>query len=137
MSVPSAGTVAEVLAYHAQQKPDAPALVLADREPMTVGELGKFLDIVRAQLVAAKLGPGSRIGVAFPRGSDAALLSLGVCSAATLVPLTSSLPAVELAHELAPLRLHGLIVPEGELPPWVDADPHAGLFTAPAADATG
>jgi len=137
MSVPSAGTVAEVLAYHAGQKPDAPALVLADREPLTFGELGKFLDSVRAQLAAAKLGPGSRIGVAFPRGSDAALLSLGVCSAATLVPLNSSLPAVELAHELAPLRLHGLIVPEGELPPWVDADPHAGLFTAPAADATG
>ena len=130
MSLGGAKVIGEVLAGHARQRSDVPALVPAARAAVTFGELGQLIDDIRGQLAAARIGPGSRVGLAFPRGLDAAILSLGVSSAATLVPLNITLPPAELSREMARLRLHALLFPGGDAPAWADEDAEVGLFAA-------
>jgi acyl-CoA synthetase (AMP-forming)/AMP-acid ligase II/thioesterase domain-containing protein len=130
MSLADATAIGEVLAAHARQRSDVPALVPAARAAVTFGELGQIIDSIRAQLAAAGIGPGSRVGLAVPRGLEAAILSLGVSSAATLVPLNIALPPAELAREMARLKLHALVFPEGDVPAWAGEDAETGLFAA-------
>jgi acyl-CoA synthetase (AMP-forming)/AMP-acid ligase II/thioesterase domain-containing protein len=130
MSLADATVIGEVLTEHARQRSDVPALVPAARPPVTFGELGQLIDGLQGQLAAAGIGPGSRVGLAFPRGLEAAILSLAVSSAATLVPLNIALPPAELAREMARLKLHALVFPEGEVPVWANEDAEMGLFAA-------
>jgi acyl-CoA synthetase (AMP-forming)/AMP-acid ligase II/thioesterase domain-containing protein len=140
MSLADTTAIGEVLAGHARQRRDVPALVPAGRAPVTFGELGQLIDALREQLAAAGIGPGSRVGLAFPRGLEAAILSLGVSSAATLVPLNIALPPTELAREMMRLKLHALVFPEGDAPAdtpnWAGEDAEAGLFAARVAGST-
>jgi acyl-CoA synthetase (AMP-forming)/AMP-acid ligase II/thioesterase domain-containing protein len=136
MSLADATAIGEVLAGHARQRGEVPALVPATRAPVTFGELGQLIDSLQGQLAAAGIGPGARVGLAFPRGLEAAILSLGVSSAATLVPLNIALPPAELARELALLRLHALVFPDGDVPAWAGEDAEAGLFAARVDGAT-
>jgi acyl-CoA synthetase (AMP-forming)/AMP-acid ligase II/thioesterase domain-containing protein len=130
MSLADAVNVGEVLVQHARRRGDAPALVLGRRKPVTFGELGRLIESLKAEFAAAGIGPGARVGLAFPRGLDAALLSLAVCSSATLVPLNIGLPATELAREMARLKLHALIFPDGDAPAWTGEDAQVGLLAA-------
>ncbi|MBS0522362.1 MAG: AMP-binding protein [Proteobacteria bacterium] len=130
MSLADATAVGDVLAQHARRRGDAPALVLTAREPVTFGALGQLIGGLQAQFADAGIGPGSRVGLAFPRGVEAALFSLAVCSAATLVPINIGLPPTELAREMRRLKLHALLCPEGEAPAWADHDAEVGLFAA-------
>ncbi len=130
MSLADATVIGEVLAGHARQRADVPALVPAARASVTFGALGQLIDTLQGQFAAAGIGPGSRIGLAFPRGLEAAILSLGVSSAATLVPLNIALPPAELARELALLKLHALVFPDGDVPAWAGEDAEVGLFAA-------
>jgi acyl-CoA synthetase (AMP-forming)/AMP-acid ligase II/thioesterase domain-containing protein len=136
MSLADATAIGEVLAGHARQRGEVPALVPATRAPVTFGALGQLIDSLQGQLAAAGIGPGARVGLAFPRGLDAAILSLGVSSAATLVPLNIALPPAELVRELALLRLHALVFPDGDVPAWAGEDAEAGLFAARVDGAT-
>ena len=136
MSLADATAIGEVLAGHARQRGEVPALVPATRAPVTFGALGQLIDSLQGQLAAAGIGPGARVGLAFPRGLEAAILSLGVSSAATLVPLNIALPPAELARELALLRLHALVFPDGDVPAWAGEDAEAGLFAARVDGAT-
>ena len=126
MSLADATAIGEVLAEHARQRGEVPALVPATRAAVTFGELGQLINSLQGQLAAAGIGPGARVGLAFPRGLEAAILSLGVSSAATLVPLNIALPPTELARELALLKLHALVFPDGDVPAWAGEDAEAG-----------
>ena len=75
MNLADATAIGEVLAEHARCRSDVPALVPAARPALTFGALGQLIDAIRGQLAAAGIGPGSRVGLAFPRGLEAAILS--------------------------------------------------------------
>src|SRR5690349_15076617 len=108
MSLVEAATIGKGLAQQARLRGDKPALVLTARKPVTFAELGQFIDGLQGQFATSGLGPGSRVGLGFPRGLDGAILSLA--------PLNVALPPEELAREMARLKLHALVFPEGYCP---------------------
>ena len=127
----TASTIGEVLADHATRDPDAAAIVCSRLGSLSFGDLARHIQEIAAQFRAAGIGTASRVGVALPRGPEAALLSIAVCCTAILVPLNPNLPSAELQAELKRLRLDALIVPNDPcLPDWVSAAGDAfGLFT--------
>src|SRR4051794_31764729 len=133
----TASTIGEVLADHATRDPDAAAILCSRLGSLSFGDLGRHIQQIAAQFRAAGIGTASRVGVALPRGPEAALLSIAVCCTAILVPLNPNLPSAELQAELKQLRLDALIVPgDPVLPDWVSAAGDAfGLFTVTKAAA--
>lgn len=125
-------TIGGVLALHAKRDPDATAILCSRLGPLSFCDLARHIRKVGVQLGAAGIETGSRVGIALPRGPEAALLSIAVCCTATLVPLNAGLPPAELQAELTRLRLDALIVPEAKaLPDWVRAAGDAfALFKA-------
>jgi oxalate---CoA ligase len=123
-------TIGEALERHAARDAAAPAIVCPGLANLTFGALDRRIKEIGAQLRAAGLGSTSRIGIALPRGPEAALLSLAVCASAIALPINPNLSAEDLSVELETIRLDALIVPAwSDLPAWVTAANSAfGLF---------
>ncbi len=123
-------TIGEVLAHHAEHAAEASAIVCPGLAPLTFGTLHDLVSQIGCQLRAAGIGPWSRVGVALPRGPEAALLSVAVCSTAVVLPLNPNLAPGDLQAELEKLRLDALIVPGWtRVPPWAQgATGKFGLF---------
>jgi len=116
-------TIAAVLAGHAERDPGAPALVSGGLGALSFGSLAHHVRRVGATLATAGIGPSSRVGIALPRGPEAAALNVAISANATVLPINPNLPPTELREELKRIRLHALVVPgEAGLPSWVDAD---------------
>ena len=128
MLVPS--TIGETLARRVAMSPDSPALVCSGLEVLTFGGLGRHIRQIGEQLRAAGIGPASRVGIALPRGPEAALLSIAVCCTATVLPINPTLAPADLKAELEKIRVDALIVPGwAEVPAWASAPNDAfGLF---------
>jgi acyl-CoA synthetase (AMP-forming)/AMP-acid ligase II/thioesterase domain-containing protein/acyl carrier protein len=125
-------TIGDVLLGHAARDPGAVAIVCPDLGTLTFAELARHVGRIGEQLRLAGIVPTSRVGIALPRGPEAALLSIAVCCSAILLPINPNLAPAELKAELGRLRLHALIVPAGAEPAgWVAAGGEDfGLFTA-------
>lgn len=128
MRLPS--TIGETLLRLAATDPRWPALVCSGLEPLSFGGLGRQIRLIGEQLRRTGIGPDSRIGIALPRGPEAALLSVAICCSATVLPINPTLSPAELQEELKRLRVDALIVPGWEpLPVWATAsNPAFGLF---------
>ena len=103
-------TIFEVLEDHARRAPAALAIAASSVNNLTFAHLVRIIQEIGCQLRAAGIGNASRVGVALPRGPEAALVSIAVCCTAILVPLNPTLAAEELQAELEWLRLDALIV---------------------------
>src|SRR6478672_359117 len=103
-------TASKVIAGHAAQRPDAPAIVCPNLEPLSYADLAGHIELIGNQLRIAGVGSNSRIGIALPRGPAAALLSIAACCNGILVPLNPNLSNKDLEAELTHLRLDALIV---------------------------
>ena len=125
-------TIGDVLARRAARDPDATAIACSGLQPLSFGDLARAIRQVGVQLRAAGIGPASRVGIALPRGPEAALLSIAVCCTATVLPINPNLPPADLRAELERIRLDALIVPaDAGLPDWTGAaDDGVGLFKA-------
>jgi oxalate---CoA ligase len=123
-------TIGEVLERHATRDADAPAFVCPGMAPLTFGGLQQQIRRISTQLQAAGIGPWSRVGIALPRGPEAALISVAVCSAAVVLPLNPNLAPDDLRAELENIRLDALIVPGWtKIPAWANApNSNFGLF---------
>lgn len=123
-------TIGSLLLSHAATDSKSPAIVADGLQTLTFAALGQHIEDTGKLLGEAGLGPGARIGIALPRGPEAALLSVAVCCWATVVPLNPALPAAEFEEELAAVRLDALIVPGWtDIPAWAAAPSAAfGLF---------
>lgn len=116
-------TIAAALAGHAEREPGAPAIVSAALGTLSFGSLTQHVHRVGAAFATAGVGPSSRVGVALPRGPEAAVLNVAISANATVLPINPNLPPAELREELKRIRPHALVVPgDAGLPPWVDAD---------------
>ena len=128
-------TIGGTLAGHAQRTPQALAIVWPGIAPLTYGELGRHVSRLGAELRAAGIGPTSRVAIVLPRGPEAAVISLAVCSVAVMLPLNPGFSPADLKLELERGRPDALIVPAGaELPDW--AKGASGLFQATRATAS-
>ena len=99
MLLPS--TIGETLSRRAATDPQAPALVCSGLEVMSFGQLVRQIRLLDEQLRRTGIGPGSRIGIALPRGPEAALLSVAVCCVATVLPINPTLAPDELERSCA------------------------------------
>lgn len=128
MSLPT--TVTEAFSRLAATATDSPALVAPGLVPLSFGGLGRLIRDIGTQLRAAGIDPQSRVGIALPRGPEAALLSVAVCCSATLLPLNPALSPGELESELEKIRVDALIVPGWmDIPAWASAGRSTfGLF---------
>ena len=72
-------TIAAVLAGHAEREPGAPAIVSAGFGTLSFGSLTQHVHRVGAAFATAGVGPSSRVGIALPRGPEAAVLNVA-CS---------------------------------------------------------
>ena len=123
-------TIGETLLRRASSDPQSPALVCSDLEVMSFRRLARQIHLLGEQLKRTGIRPNSRIGLALPRGPEAALLSVAVACAATVVPINPTLAPGELQDELRRIRVDALIVPGWEpVPSWATASNAAsGLF---------
>lgn len=131
-------TIGETLLRYADNDSQLPALVCSDVEPLSFGGLGRQIRMLGEQLRSAGIGPESRVGIALPRGPEAALLSVVVCCTATVLPINPTLTSGDLEEELRRIRVDALIVPGWEdVPAWAAApNPAFGLFQVSRATAT-
>lgn len=120
-------TIGQTLAGHAERAPGAIAIVAPGLQPLTFGELAGQIERLGAQLRAAGIGTASRVGVALPRGPEAALISLAVSASAIMLPINPNLTPADLETEIERIRVDALLVPQAEqLPAW--AAKASGLF---------
>ena len=121
-AIPS--TIGEALQRHATRDAGAAAIVCPGLSALTFGALQAQVDRISAQLQAAGIGPWSRVGVALPRGPEAALISVAVCSTAVVLPINPNLAPGDLQAEL-------------ELPAWAQGPgSNFGLFTVTQASSS-
>ncbi|HKU95316.1 MAG TPA: AMP-binding protein [Vineibacter sp.] len=114
--------ISAVLASHARRDPEAPALQCDGIAPLTFGALDRHIRLIGDQLRASGVGPSSRVGIALPRGPEAAVASLAACCVSTMLPINPNLSMTDLASELAILRPDVLILPgDAEIPAWTDS----------------
>jgi acyl-CoA synthetase (AMP-forming)/AMP-acid ligase II/thioesterase domain-containing protein len=131
-------TIGEVLQRHAARDASGTAIICPGLAPLTFGALHAQVRRLSAQLQAAGIGPWSRVGVALPRGPEAALISVAVCSAAVVLPINPNLAPGDLRAELEKIRLNALIVPGWfRVPAWAQGPGSTfGLFTVSQASAS-
>lgn len=123
-------TIGAVLEHRAARNTEAPAIVCTGLETLTFGALAQYVRVLGDQFRRAGIGPTSRVGVALPRGPEAALVSIAVCSTATLMPINPTLSPADLKAELSRIRVDALILPGWtDVPDWA-ATPDAafGIF---------
>ncbi len=132
-----ASTIGDVLALRAAANPDVPAIIHPRLGTISFGTLARRIEALGSQLRGAGIGPTSRVGIALPRGPEAAMLSLAICCTSILLPLNPNLASADLQEELKRIRLDALIVPGSEIPDWVRTSiGEFGLFTATNAGAS-
>jgi acyl-CoA synthetase (AMP-forming)/AMP-acid ligase II/thioesterase domain-containing protein/acyl carrier protein len=125
---PSTLTIGGVLAARAARAPTATAIVSPGLAPLDFEGLSRRIAAIGTDLRAAGIGTASRVGLALPRGPEAALMSVAVAAHATLLPINVGLAAPDLATEIERLRLDALLLPAGvDIPAWAGTD---GLFRA-------
>ncbi|HEX6373014.1 MAG TPA: amino acid adenylation domain-containing protein [Longimicrobium sp.] len=107
---PRDATVPALFAAHAARTPDAPAVDWGSGAT-TYLALDAASDAVARRLLALRLGPESRVGIAMERGAATIVAVLGVLKAGgAYVPLDLQYPAARLAFMLEDGRVAALIV---------------------------
>ena len=115
-------TIGDALGRHAERDGDAPAIICPGLKTLSFGELQQHIRQITEELRAVGIGPSSRLGIALPRGPEAALISVAASCSAVVLPLNPNLTATELSTELEKIRLDALIVPGWtEVPLWANA----------------
>src|SRR5262245_8460300 len=103
-------TVYDLLSAQARQHPNAPAILAPGRAPLDFGGLLDQIDYVRRFLNGRGLGCGDRVALLGGRGSETAVVTLGIESGATCVPLNATAPLTELQRALVETRARALMV---------------------------
>lgn len=143
LSVESTETTltANRVAEHAQQRPEAPALVAGSRT-VTYGELDRRANQFANYLQSLGVGPEKLVGMCLERSPEMVVAALGVLKAGgAYVPLDPALPAERLAHMLAKADLCALVTTRNikarlnsVVCPVVDLEEDAAMIAGTSAD---
>jgi non-ribosomal peptide synthetase-like protein len=86
-------TLADLFKATARHRPDHPALICGEQY-ISYGELDRWSDLLAEELIGFGFGPGTFIGVWWPRGLELHVAILSIVKAgAAYVPLDSEMPA--------------------------------------------
>ncbi|WP_201747873.1 Pls/PosA family non-ribosomal peptide synthetase [Chitinophaga vietnamensis] len=132
-------TLADLFAHSVQQHAQHTALIF-QHQSFTYAQLNHWSDAVAAMLQSKGIGPGSVVGVWWPRGPELHAAILGIVKAgAAYVPLDREMPAERVEGVLAevkaaacfsqePLQLQAAIL---AVPPVPEAQEHFTLSAGP------
>ena len=120
-------TIPEALDAWATRTPDAPALVIEGREPLTHGGLAEVRSTLAARLNAAGFGRNDRIAIVHPGGPEGAATVIGVYGCATAVPLNPDATLGEFVLCFRDMRIQALVVAADFDTPAVGAAQHLNL----------
>jgi amino acid adenylation domain-containing protein len=132
-------TVADAVAAHAAQRPDAPALLEAEHRPITYGELWDHASRLAVDLAEAGVVPGDQVAVWATRTAPvvaAALAAMGL--GAAFLPIDPTYPAARVRRILEVGGPRVMVCPDagalaGSLPRTVaTVDIHAANRSAPS-----
>ena len=110
-------TLAEMIALHAKQTPDAIAMSAPDSKPLSYAGLHQLVQQTVTQLNALGIGRGDRVGIVLPNCPDLATAFVAVASACTAAPLNMAYRADEFEFYLNDLKAKALIVATGSETP--------------------
>jgi acyl-CoA synthetase (AMP-forming)/AMP-acid ligase II len=103
--------ITDILATHAADRPDHPAIESGDRV-ITYGALGGWVDAVAANLQAAGIASGDVVGVMLPDCAEHLVVLLALARAgAVMVAIDGSLPEAERQRALAGATPRAVIAP--------------------------
>jgi len=108
---PIAPSIERMLAVHAEQRPDAAALISAGGPPITYASLHQQVKAIGSSLRSAGVAADDRVAIVHPNGPGMAVAFLGVASAATCAPLNPTYAAAEFDFYLDDLEARAVIVP--------------------------
>ena len=106
-------TLERLLADAVLVRPDAPALLAPDRDPLTYRGLAGVVERTAATLRGAGVGRGDRVALVTANGPEAATAFLGIAAAAAAVPLNPVYRRDEVMFELTDLGARALVVQAG------------------------
>ena len=114
-------SIPELLRAHAEQTPDARALLAPGRPAMTYAGLWHQAQTVARALNLFGVGRNDRVGVVLANGPEMASAFVSVACAATCAPLNPGYRQEELEFYLSDLEARALIVAAGDDSPAVAA----------------
>ena len=106
-------TLAEMIAIHAQQTPDAPAMSAPSSLALSYASLHQLIGRTLEKLNALGIGRGDRVGIVLPNCPEMATAFVAVASACTAAPLNMAYRADEFEFYLGDLKAKALIVAAG------------------------
>ena len=111
---PQPATLADLWRVHAEERPNAPAILAPGRPALSFAALEQQVAETRAALQELGLGPGDRVAVAAGNyGAEAAVAELAVASAATCALVDAGATAAELLQHLDQVRPKALVIHAG------------------------
>jgi acyl-CoA synthetase (AMP-forming)/AMP-acid ligase II len=108
--MPQPDSIPAMIAAHAREAPDAPALLAPGRSTLTYGGLGHRMSLAAEQLAGAGLGRGHRIALCIGAGPEHAVALLSIMSCATCVPVNADMDSPALRTLLERARVDAVIV---------------------------
>jgi amino acid adenylation domain-containing protein len=105
--------ISQLLTYHAEHAPEAPAILAPGRAPLTYGCLRRHIGEVGETLRAIGINRHERVAMVLTDGPEMAVAFLAVAASATCIPLNPASSADEYATYLADLHTKALLVQAG------------------------
>jgi acyl-CoA synthetase (AMP-forming)/AMP-acid ligase II/acyl carrier protein len=109
----STDTIFSLIKSQAENKPDFPAILSLDREPLTYSGLFKQMLGTIQDLNESGVGRGDRVALALPNGPEMAIVFLAVAACASCAPLNPNYRNTEFDFYLTDLKARALIVMDG------------------------
>ncbi|MHB9026166.1 MAG: AMP-binding protein [Armatimonadota bacterium] len=119
--------ISDIIAGHAEQTPDAPAMLAPGRAALDYRRLWEQVERTAAALRVRGVGRGDRVAVVLPNGPEMAVAFLAVASCAACAPLNPAYRRQEFDFYLGDLGAKALIVAAGEDSPARDAAATLGI----------
>jgi acyl-CoA synthetase (AMP-forming)/AMP-acid ligase II/thioesterase domain-containing protein len=132
-----ADTLARLLADAARARPDAPAILAPDREPLTYHGLAEVVGRTAATLGAAGIGRTDRVALVTANGPEAATAFLGIAAGAAAAPLNPAYRRDEIAFELTDLAARAVVVQAGLDTPAAEVARELGIAVLEMASPAG
>lgn len=102
-----------MIAIHAQDAPDAPALAAPSTKPLSYRALQLLMESTVSALNQLGVGRGDRVGIVLPNCPEMAAAFLAVTSGCTAAPLNIAYRADEFEFYLSDLKAKALVVASG------------------------
>lgn len=107
------GTVLETIRVHAQARPEHPAIVGSDAEPLSYGSLLEEIERARGVLRSAGYGRDARVAVAIAGSPEASRVIVAVACSASSVPVDPKLAVPEVGASWTLLRPDAVVLRRG------------------------